>query len=577
MPPPSERLQWQAPALQAGTPWAPDASPDRDRRAAPPSPSRDTPPLRAPPPSLSAAQAALITLCQFTEAIHTTLPYTLAVYLVRDLLSGASESAVGAATGALAASWCASQFLTSVAWGRAADAIGRKPLILISAAASGVSVIFFATAPSVGAAAAARIAGGALNSTFVSLKCMLGECAPSGPSQARGMSLLALGWGLGTLIGPATGGLSHPCSSPRVASLLPASVCTPSTGLFVVSPFLLPALVAASVSALTFVLAALFLVETLPASARRQRACAGAGRVLKSKTGDQWEVGAATPTPPGEVELAVVTAESAPLLAGRGGQVAPLSPFGSKAARGEQPAPSSTTPPPWHTHRPALWALAGYGSTAFLFNLVDELLPLWASAPPSVGGLGLSPAALAAPLAVGGAALIAWSQLGYIHLQKAVGARRTAKLGLGWAAPLVALLPLPSALPAAVAVPTLALLLAARSIVANNAFTSSMILVNTNAPPGRLGPVNGAGQTLASAARAVGPALGGVLWAGAAVTPLVGQWLPFALVAALCVASTRVFDHVSPPLGEGGEVVAAAAASACRDDDAPLAPLSPER
>ena len=271
-----------------------------------------------------------------------------------------------------------------------------------------------------------------------------------------------------------------------------------------------------------------------------------------------------------------MVAESAPLLAGRGQQAALPSPFGATKARvGGHPAPPSSTPPPWHTHRPALWALAGYGSTAFLFNLVNELLPLWASAPPAVGGLGLSPAALAAPLAVGGAALIAWSQLGYMHLQKAVGTRRTAKLGLGGAAPLAALLPLPSALPRAVAVPTLALLLAARSIVANNAFTSSMILVNTNAPPGRLGPVNRAGQTLASAARAVGPALGGVLWAGAAITPLVGQWLPFALVSVCCIAATRVFDHVSPPPGEGGEVVVAAAA-AC-DDAAPLAPLPPER
>ncbi len=52
-------------------------------------------------------------------------------------------------------------------------------------------------------------------------------------------------------------------------------------------------------------------------------------------------------------------------------------------------------------------------------------------------------------------------------------------------------------------------------------FTPAMLLVNLAAPPKDLGSVNGVGQTVSSLVRAMGPALGGVLWA-------------FSLVRSLC-------------------------------------------
>jgi MFS family permease len=522
--------------------------------------------------------------------VHTTLPYTLAVYLVRDLLPSASESRVGAVTGALAACWCAAQFGTSILWGKASDVIGRKPLILISAAASGVSVLFFASSSTVAAAAAARLVGGALNSTFVSLKCILGESCPPG-GQAKPMSLLALGWGAGCLAGPAAGGLSHPCASAALARWLPGATCAPG-GLFAASPFLLPGFVAAGCSVAALVVATLFLPETLPrradaAAAARARASgrhlarimtasspyvagardAGADRrgggLLSSLSSLVAGPRAAAAPQPADVELTTTASaqeEDAPLLGGGGGR-GPAPPVASPFASTPPPAPPSLDPPkpappaPWHHHTPALTALAGYGTVAFLFNLLDELVPLFASAPASVGGLGLAPAALALPLAAGGVALIAWSQLGYHVLAARVGTVAAAKLGLGPAAPLALLLPLPSLLAPALAVPLLSALLCLRSVVANNSFTSSMVLVNESAPPGSIGAVNGAGQTLASLARAVGPAAAGGLWALAAVTPGGwAQWIPFAVVGAACAAGTTIFDHVTPPPGEEGGV-----------------------
>lgn len=64
------------------------------------------------------------------QGILTTLPFTLAVYMVRDFESrgGAppSEATVGRLTGLLAAVFCAAQLVTSYPWGLISDRVGRK-------------------------------------------------------------------------------------------------------------------------------------------------------------------------------------------------------------------------------------------------------------------------------------------------------------------------------------------------------------------------------------------------------------------------------------------------------------------
>ena len=68
----------------------------------------------------------------FSQALLTTLPFAVAVYMVRDFEAArsggaaVSEQAVGRATGLLAAVFCAAQLLTSFPWGLVSDRIGRK-------------------------------------------------------------------------------------------------------------------------------------------------------------------------------------------------------------------------------------------------------------------------------------------------------------------------------------------------------------------------------------------------------------------------------------------------------------------
>lgn len=64
------------------------------------------------------------------QGILTTLPFTLAVYMVRDFEAEGgrppSEATVGRLTGLLAAVFCAAQLVTSYPWGIISDRVGRK-------------------------------------------------------------------------------------------------------------------------------------------------------------------------------------------------------------------------------------------------------------------------------------------------------------------------------------------------------------------------------------------------------------------------------------------------------------------
>ena len=90
-----------------------------------------------------------------------------------------------------------------------------------------------------------------------------------------------------------------------------------------------------------------------------------------------------------------------------------------------------------------------------------------------------------------------------------------------------------------------------KSISGSNAFTSCLVLVNLAAPKESLGVVNGAGQTLASGVRALGPWLGGILWSLSLVTfnslgiPAGHQWVPFALPIILAGGCLNIYSRLT--------------------------------
>ena len=191
-----------------------------------------------------------------------------------------------------------------------------------------------------------------------------------------------------------------------------------------------------------------------------------------------------------------------------------------------------------------------YGSIAFLYNFVDELTPLFAAAPPAIGGVGMLASQLAVPLVFCGVVLMVYAVYGYPWFQRTYGAKVSCRLGLLATAPFVLLIPIAHYFSWSVisAQLTLCAILAFKSMGASNSFSGSMILVNNAAPRHSLGKVNGAGQMVASFVRAIGPAMAGVIWGSTTQLELPGkQFLPFAFVSVISFLTQFLYVFVHLP------------------------------
>ena len=178
---------------------------------------------------------------------------------------------------------------------------------------------------------------------------------------------------------------------------------------------------------------------------------------------------------------------------------------------------------------------------------MDELLPIFASAPPRVGGLGLTPQQLAGPNSFGGFSVFAFTLFVFPRMNAALGLRSATEGSFLATAAMALTLPLPSLLGRARAAQTALLygVLAFRGACAVVMFSNVMMLLNAAAPPGAIGEVNGVGQAVGALVRGLGPGLAGVEWALFLATGAPGhQFGAFACVAAASVAAYFIYKRV---------------------------------
>lgn len=135
----------------------------------------------------------------------------------------------GAAVGALFAAYSFAQFLCVPLWGRFADRVGRRPVILVTLAGTGISFLVFAAAlHSLVLLFVARTAAGIFGGNLATARAYVGDVTGA-EDRARGMGLIGAAFGLGFVLGPAIGGalaLLGPAWPPAVAGLLAiANLC----------------------------------------------------------------------------------------------------------------------------------------------------------------------------------------------------------------------------------------------------------------------------------------------------------------------------------------------------------------
>lgn len=135
----------------------------------------------------------------------------------------------------LSASYSLMQFLFAPFWGRLSDRIGRRPVILISVAASFAGHLIFGLSSTIFTIFAARLLAGFGNANLGTAQAIIADVTTP-ENRAKGMGLIGAAFGLGFLLGPAIGGFAGQYS-PQAPALVAAGLAALN---FVVAYFLLP-------------------------------------------------------------------------------------------------------------------------------------------------------------------------------------------------------------------------------------------------------------------------------------------------------------------------------------------------
>jgi MFS family permease len=115
---------------------------------------------------------------------------------------GASKTMVGF----VIASYSFMQFICMPFWGRLSDKIGRRPVLLISLAASALGYLIWGFSNSLVGLLASRLVAGAGNANIAVAQAYVSDVTTE-ETRSKGMGAIFAGFGLGFVLGPAIGGL----------------------------------------------------------------------------------------------------------------------------------------------------------------------------------------------------------------------------------------------------------------------------------------------------------------------------------------------------------------------------------
>ncbi|PYI09157.1 MFS transporter [Aspergillus sclerotiicarbonarius CBS 121057] len=202
------------------------------------------------------SQLLLLAVCRVAEpiAITSILPYAWS--MIKDFHMTTDRNA-SIYAGFLVGAYAFSEAITSVFWGSLSDRIGRRPVVLLGCCGTIVSLMLVGLAPNFWVALVGRIIGGALNGNIAVIQTMVCELVEDAENEPQAYAVMPFFWSLGTIIGPAIGGVLA-----KPADGFP-SLFSPR-GLFARFPYLLPNLVCSILLCLSIFCVWMFLRETHP-------------------------------------------------------------------------------------------------------------------------------------------------------------------------------------------------------------------------------------------------------------------------------------------------------------------------
>ncbi|KAI0302823.1 major facilitator superfamily transporter [Multifurca ochricompacta] len=445
------------------------------------------------PTPLPKAQILILLSVLFAECIisHSISPYLN--QLVRDLpiVNGDSRK-VGYYTGIIVSFHYAAEALTTFHWNRLSDHIGRKPVLLSCLMGMIISIIMFGLSHSFWALVLSRCFHGAMKGLIGVVKSMIAELTDE-TNAAQGFSLLPITLAFSYVIGPLIGGfLSQP--QHRWPNLF-------SNPFWAAYPYFLPCLGVATYSFLSFIIATMFLKETMcytsPTKFQSQRT---------------------TSDVPGEGSSEILDANE-------------LLPLRSVLTR------------------PVVISIANYAMFALLSSAAIALIPLVWSTPIEFGGLNLSPASIGLWMSGYGCISGIFQFAFFSRMVGRFGPQRVFIVNIAAFAVVYAMLPFENlALRHAGGSSKSTLLLILMSLqllslsISDMGFSDICLYISSAAPSKRsLGSTMGLAQTAASVQRTLGPVVADWLFSFSLTNHILGGNFAYVVLivlvgVGLCVA-----------------------------------------
>ncbi|KAI0395578.1 MFS general substrate transporter [Xylariaceae sp. FL0594] len=464
-------------------------------------------------------QLALLALLSLAEqtALNSLSPYLPEMV---ESFPGISHDKVGLYVGLLASAFALSQLATNLIWGYLSDIIGRKPTMLAGTSVLCVCFGLFGFCTRYYQVVLVHIAMGLLNGNPAVVPTCLGELTDRS-NQSRAFTWLPVVYGLGSITGPAVGGV-------LVAKVAKAKY-----------PFLAPNILATALLGVSVIVLAIFFEETLeerdePDWLERFPWLRTLFRShVSPERSSVWPGGRDTDGIVDEVDSDSGAREDTGLL----------QPQSEESNSRDNKSPSSVATWRQVFNRTTVVLLA----TSLIFQLsnssFNSLYPIFASGKEPTGR-GLRADVIGISLSVAGIVSIFFQVFVFPSLKSRIGNVGTYRGSLFGIAITMALMPFVGYVhgtpPFGIGDSKLwlyfevGLILAIKNICAVGGLSCVMLLINNSAPSnGTLGTLNGMAQTLSAAGRSVGPFLSGGLFTAATHLRPKGEALPWGLFAGI--------------------------------------------
>ncbi|KAI0450813.1 major facilitator superfamily domain-containing protein [Xylaria acuta] len=494
-------------------------------------------------------QLFILALCRLSEPLSNVclLPYIF--YLVRSVLPASdddtstddSAARISEYSGLLVAAFPLAQCVISLPWGRLSDKHGRRFSIIGGLLISVIANVGFGLSKSFGALLFWRILAGLANGNVSIMRTVTAEVVRERKYQTKAFLLLPLVFNSGMVLSLALGGcLAEPAVN-LPALFGPDGILNWSGNPEGVQwtleyPYALPALLNAFLLGTSLLLAVLGLKETLLGREEHSDWGLRIGTAARRLAMRLWNRG-----PTSHKYTMMHDNEEASFL-------------NDSEPSSEKTEPSITLAKASNIPFRGIWtqkvisALVSFGLLPLHNSAFMHIFPVYLSSPPAdnteatffafSGGLGLRSATIGLWLSAFGIGGILLQLFIYPRLQKRIGTRGVFRIALF-------LFPVTY-----VAAPYLSLLagdhgarwvflgfVVCAQIMARTMAIPSTVILLTEAAPAKtvLGTVHGAGNTLASLARAVGPAVGGYVFALGVEEGVIGLvWWLYLVGVALC-------------------------------------------